>query len=303
MSHRFTLRQLEYAVALADALNFRKAAEQCHVSQPSLSAQLAELEAAIGVQLFERDRRHVLVTSRGAAVIARARDLLRCADDVERSARSAADAFAGTMRIGVIPTVSPYLLPRVAPLLRREYPRLHLLWSEEKTALLARQLQSGTLEAMLVAREADLGEVDFEVIVRDHFVLAGARAHPLMRSERAVRTAELRGEDVLLLEDGHCFREQALAICAKAHELEFRATSLTTLVQMVAGGGAVTLLPELALDVEGRGLRLRRFSDPQPHRTIVLAWRKSSPLGEALRTIGATLRTACLRPSGAKSRR
>ena len=297
MSHRFSLRQLEYAIALAETLNFRKAAEQCHVSQPSLSAQLAQLEEAIGMQLFERDRRHVLVTSPGAEVIARARVLLRCADDVEIAARRAADPFTGTMRVGIIPTVSPYLLPRIAPVLRRQYPRLHLQWTEERTATLASQLECGALDAMLLAREAHLGDVDCEVIANDRFLLAAARTHPLVRSSRPVRVSELRREDVLLLEDGHCFRDQALAICsrAKANELEFRATSLTTLVQMVAASDAVTLLPELSVDVEGRGLKLRRFADPAPHRTIVLAWRKSSPMSAALRTIGATLRNAMRR--------
>jgi len=294
MSHRFSLRQLEYAIALAETLNFRKAAELCHVSQPSLSAQLAQLEEAIGIQLFERDRRHVLVTSHGAEVIARARVLLRCADDVEIAARRAAGLFTGTMRVGIIPTISPYLLPRIAPVLRREYPRLHLQWTEERTAMLASQLERGTLDAMLLAREAHLGEVDCEVIAKDRFLLAAARNHPLVRSSRPVRVSELRREDVLLLEDGHCFRDQALAICsrAKANELEFRATSLTTLVQMVAASDAVTLLPELSINVEGRGLKLRRFADPSPHRTIVLAWRKTSPMSAALRTIGATLRSA-----------
>ncbi len=294
MSHRFSLRQLEYAVAVADTLNFRKAAERCNVSQPSLSAQLAQLEEAIGVRLFERDRRRVILTRHGSDVIARARVLLHHADDVESSARHAADPFAGTMRIGIIPTVSPYLLPRVAPLLRRQYPRLRLLWREEKTASLSEQLESGALDAMLVAREAHLGEVEAAVIAEDRFVLAAARTHRLMQDRRPLRAAALRGEDVLLLEDGHCFRDQALAICAKAraHELEFRATSLPTLVQMVASGGAVTLLPELAVSVEGRGLELRRFADPAPHRTIVLAWRKTSPLRNALRAIAATLRSA-----------
>lgn len=297
MSHRFSLRQLEYAVALAETLNFGKAAELCHVSQPSLSAQLAQLEEAIGMQLFERDRRHVLVTSHGAEVIARARVLLRCADDVEIAARRAADPFTGTMRVGIIPTISPYLLPRIAPVLRREYPRLHLQWTEERTATLASQLERGTLDAMLLAREAHLGDVDCEVIAIDRFLLAAPRTHPLVRSSRPVRVSELRREDVLLLEDGHCFRDQALAICsrAKANELEFRATSLTTLVQMVAASDAVTLLPELSINLEGRGLKVRRFADPAPHRTIVLAWRKSSPMSAALRTIGATLRSAMQR--------
>lgn len=296
MSHRFSLRQLEYAVAVADTLNFRKAAERCNVSQPSLSAQLAQLEEAIGVRLFERDRRRVILTRHGSDVIARARVLLHHADDVESSARHASDPFAGTMRIGIIPTVSPYLLPRVAPLLRRQYPRLRLLWREEKTASLSEQLESGALDAMLVAREAHLGDVEVAVIAEDRFVLAAARTHRLVQDRRPLRAAALRGEDVLLLEDGHCFRDQALAICARAraHELEFRATSLATLVQMVAGGGAVTLLPELAVSVEGRGLELRRFANPAPHRTIVLAWRKSSPLRNALRTIAATLRGAAV---------
>ncbi len=171
-------------------------------------------------------------------------------------------------------------------------PRLHLLWTEEKTSVLVDQLESGTLDAMLLAKEAHLGDVDMEVIAHDRFLLAAARTHPLVRARRPVRVSELRGEDVLLLEDGHCFRDQALAICsrAKAHELEFRATSLTTLVQMVAAGGAVTLLPELAVSVEGRGLELRKFAEDAPHRTIVLAWRKSSPLSNALRKIGATIR-------------
>ena len=294
MSHRFSLRQLEYAAAVADTLNFRKAAERCNVSQPSLSAQVARLEEAIGVRLFERDRRRVIVTPRGGEVIARARVLLHYAQDVESSARRAANPFAGTMRIGIIPTVSPYLLPRVAPMLRREYPQLHVLWREEKTAVLSDQLESGALDAMLVAKEADLGDVDIELIAHDRFVLAAARTHPLMLNRRPVRAAELRGQNVLLLEDGHCFRDQTLAICARvrAHELEFRATSFATLVQMVAGGGAVTLLPELAVNVEARGLKLRNFADPAPHRTIVLAWRKNFPLRDALTKIAATLRSA-----------
>lgn len=294
MSHRFSLRQLEYAVAVAGTLNFRKAAQQCNVSQPSLSAQLAQLEESIGVQLFERNRQKVLVTSHGSDVIARARVLLRYADDVEAAARRAADPFGGTMRLGVIPTVSPYLLPRIAPVLRREYPRLRLLWTEEKTAILADQLESGSLDAILVAKEAPLGDVDVEVIAHDPFLLAAARTHPLVHSARPVRASELRGEHVLLLEEGHCFRDQALAICtrAKAHELEFRATSLTTLVQMVAAGDAVTLLPALAVPVEGRRLKLRKFAEVAPHRTIVLAWRKSSAKNDALRKIGATIRRA-----------
>jgi LysR family hydrogen peroxide-inducible transcriptional activator len=294
MSYRFSLRQLEYAVALADTLNFRRAAEQCNVSQPSLSSQLAQLEESIGVRLFERDRRRVLLTPHGGDVIERARVLLRQADDVELAARRSADPFTGTIRIGIIPTVSPYLLPRIMPPLRREYPRLQFLWTEERTATVVHQLEAGQLDAILVAKEAHLGEVECDVLVHDVFVIAAPRSHPLMRTTKPARPSDLRGHEVLLLEDGHCFRDQALAVCARAgaREREFRATSLATLVQMIAGGNAVTLLPELAVRVEGHGLKLRKFAPPGPHRTIVLAWRKASPLRTAFREVAATIRRA-----------
>ena len=294
MSYPFSLRQLEYAVALADTLNFRKAAERCHVSQPSLSVQLAQLEDTIGARLFERDRRRVLLTPQGAEAIERARVLLRQADDLETSLRRAADPFAGTMRIGIIPTLAPYLLPRIAKALRREYPHLHVLWTEERTAGIVRLLEAGQLDAMLAAREAPLGEVESDVIIRDAFILAAARTHPAVRPASPAHASDLKGQEVLLLEDGHCFRDQALAVCAraKAQELEFRATSLTTLAQMIAGGNAVTLLPEIAVGVEGRDLKLRKFAEPAPHRTIVLAWRKGSPLRDPFRRLAATVRRA-----------
>ena len=294
MSHRFSLRQLEYAVALADTLNFRKAAERCHVSQPSLSSQLAQLEEAIGVRLFERDRRSVAITSRGRDVIERARVVLRDADDVETSARRAADPFAGTMRIGIIPTVAPYLLPRIAPELQRAYPRLQFRWLEEKTAGIVQLLAEGHLDAIVAAKEAHLGDVKSEVIARDAFVIAAARTHPIVRLKRPALVSDLAGHEVLLLEDGHCLRDQALAVCTRgrSRELEFRATSLPTLVQMIAGGKAVTLLPEIAVGIEGQGLKLRRFAAPEPHRTIVLAWRKASPLRPALGDVAATMRRA-----------
>lgn len=292
MSYRFTLRQLEYAVALADTLNFRKAAERCNVSQPSLSVQLAQLEDAIGTRLFERDRRRVLLTPRGAEVIALSRSVLREAEHLETLLRNAADPFAGTMRIGIIPTLAPYLLPRISKALRREYPRLSFLWSEERTDGLVRLLSAGTLDAILAAKEAFLGDVEDEIVLRDPFVIAAARTHPIVKTDRLARTAELKGHEVLLLEDGHCLRDQVLTVCsrARAHELEFRATSLTTLVQMIGDGSALTLLPEISVGVEGKGLALRRFADPAPHRTIVLAWRKGSPLRDAFRHLAATMR-------------
>ena len=294
--HPFSLRQLQYAVAVAESLSFRRAAEACHVSQPSLSAQLAQMEDALGVRLFERDRRRVIVTGAGRALIERARTILRETDDLVELARRSTDPHSGTLRIGVIPTISPYLLPRLTAAFRAAYPRLTVLWVEDKTEVLVRSLDGGTLDAALVALEADIGDVDREVIGSDAFVLATPVGHPLGAKASSAKPSELEDEAVLLLDDGHCFRDQTLAFCshAHAHELEFRATSLSTLAQMVAGGAGVTLLPELAVATETKRAELviRPFARPAPKRTIALVWRRRSPLGPALRELAVTARTA-----------
>ncbi|HWE30283.1 MAG TPA: LysR substrate-binding domain-containing protein [Polyangia bacterium] len=302
-AHAFSLRQLQYVVAVAELLSFRKAAERCHVSQPSLSAQLAQLEEAIGVRLFERDRRHVLLTGPGRELVERARRVILDVDDLVDVAKRTADPLSGTLRLGVIPTVSPYLLPRIAPALRKAFPRLTLLWVEDKTDILVRRLDEGTLDAALLALEADIGDVDREVLARDPFMLVTPANHPLGAKATAARPTDLRGANVLLLDDGHCFRDQALAICAKAKadELEFRATSLSTLAQMVAAGAGVTLLPALAVATEAKraDLHVRPFARPEPGRTIALVWRKRSPLATALHQVADTIKTAY--PRRAKS--
>jgi LysR family hydrogen peroxide-inducible transcriptional activator len=294
--HPFSLRQLQYAVAVAEALSFRKAAERCHVAQPSLSAQLAQLEVVLGVRLFERDRRRVLLTAAGRELVERARRVLLEADHLVEAARRVGDPLSGTLRIGVIPTVSPYLLPALTPAVRAAYPRLTLLWVEDKTEVLVRSLDAGTLDAALLALEADIGAVEHEVIARDDFVLATPPDHALGATAAPAKAAALRDAGVLLLDDGHCLRQQALAFCAdaKARELEFRATSLATLAQMVAGGAGVTLLPQLSVPTETRRapLRVRPFAEPVPHRTIALVWRKRSPVEGALRQVAATIRNA-----------
>src|SRR5262245_45573871 len=288
----FTLRQLQYVVAVAEWLSFRKAAERCHVSQPSLSARIAQMEAALGVPLFERDRRRVLVLAAGREIIKRARTILRQSDDLVELARRAGDPFSGTLRIGIIPTISPYLLPRLTSALRADFPSLTILWVEDKTQVVMRSLEAGTLEAGLLALEADLGDVESEIIGPDPFVLATPIDHPLGKKATPAKAEELRHASVLLLDDGHCFRDQALAFCsgAKAHELEFRATSLTTLAQMVAGGAGVTLLPEIAVATEAKRaeLSIRPFAQPSPRRTIALVWRKRSPLRPTLRQLATT---------------
>ena len=294
--HAFSLRQLQYAVAVAEVLSFRKAAELCHVSQPALSAQIAHLEEVLGAALFERDRRRVLVTGAGLDLIERARTILRESNDLVESARRAGNPLMGSLRVGIIPTISPYLLPRVAPALRRAFPQLTLLWVEDKTEVLSRRLNEGSLDAAIVALESQLGDVDQAVIAADPFVIAAPLGSPIGSKTTPAKASELRDVGVLLLDDGHCFRDQALAICAdaKASELEFRATSLTTLTQMVAAGAGVTLLPSLAVPTETQRAKLevRPFAEPAPQRTVALVWRKRSPLSTALGQLARAIQKA-----------
>jgi LysR family hydrogen peroxide-inducible transcriptional activator len=295
--HPFTLRQLQYVAAVAELRSFRRAAERCHVSQPSLSAQVIQLEEALGVRLFERGGRRVLVTGAGDVVLPRLRRLLLEADDLADSVRQLGDPLSGTLRLGVIPTISPYLLPEVVPVLRARHPGLSAVWVEDKTENLVESLREGRIDGALLALEAPLGEVEKEMVCDDPFVLAAPPGHPLVRESAPATPQELRGAGFLLLDDGHCFRDQALAYCAGARgrELDFRATSLATLAQMVAGGAGVTLLPRIAIPVENRRSELvvRRLASPEPHRTIALVWRPRSPLGPALRRLALTMREAC----------
>lgn len=292
--HPFTLRQLQYVIAVADALSFRKAALRCRVSQPALSAQVAAAEDALGLVIFERTRRRVMLTPAGERLVAQARAVLRETDDLVGLAEQTRDPLAGTLRLGVIPTLSPYLLPAVTPALRLAFPRLSSVWVEGHTETLVARLGEGELDAAVLALEADLGALDHAVIARDEFVLATPRAHPLGRSLLPAEPGELQGSDVLLLDDGHCFRDQALAVCsgAGAHELGFRATSLSTLVQMVAAGLGVTLLPRCSLPIEASraALSVRPFASPAPYRTVALVWRPGAPLAPAYRKLAEVLR-------------
>ncbi|HEY1269770.1 MAG TPA: LysR substrate-binding domain-containing protein [Candidatus Binatia bacterium] len=294
--HLVTLRQLQYIVAVAECLSFNRAAEECHVSQPSLSAQIAEVERLLGVRLFERDNRRVLLTAAGREFIQQARAVLRESDALAEAARRFVDPLSGTLRFGVIPTISPYFLPRLTPKLRAAFPALKVVWLEEKTRALTSRLEAGEIDAALVAFEADLGEVHREAIGKDPFVLLTARGHPLAADTAPLKLSELRNNDVWILTDDHCFGKQALELClsARARDNEFKATSLATIVSMVAGGAGVTLLPELSVphEVRIRNLRVRRFADPAPGRTIGLVWRKNSSLGPALRKVAAAMRDA-----------
>jgi LysR family hydrogen peroxide-inducible transcriptional activator len=289
-----TLRQLEYCVAIATFESFSRAAAHCGVSQPGLSAQIQRLEAGLGVRLFERRPRRVIPTAAGESVIAAARSVLREVDALVSVAVMLQDPLEGTVRLGVIPTIAPYLLPRVMPDVRATFPSLRLLLQEERTERITTMLDEGTLDLALVAAESELGELEVLPLFRDRFVLAASLDHPLSRRPE-VRPEEIAEEDVLLLEDGHCLRQQTSIICEAAGACElgdFRATSLGTLAQMVATGLGVTLLPEMAVSEETgftRDLSIVPFAAPQPGRTVALAWRPSTPHRDRFEALGRTL--------------
>jgi LysR family hydrogen peroxide-inducible transcriptional activator len=294
--HPFTLRQLQYVVAIAEELSFRRAAERCHVSQPSLSTQLIQVEEALGISLFERGRKRVLVTVTGRDFVERAQRLLRDADDLQQAARRASDPLSGTIRLGILWTISPYLLPSVTPQLRKDLSRLRLAWVEGTTDALVHKLEEGEIEGAIVALEAELGKVEREIIAKDPFLLIARPEHPLSAKVSPVTAAELRSEEMLLLNEGHCLREQVLEVCksSRAYEGEFHASSLSTLVQMVVGGAGVTLIPAIAVEAEAKraGLHVRPLASPAAHRTIVLVWRKGSSAERVLRTVAASIRAA-----------
>jgi LysR family transcriptional regulator, hydrogen peroxide-inducible genes activator len=294
--HAFSLRQLQYVVAVADLLSFHRAADDCHVSQPSLSVQIAELERVLAIKIFERDHHRVALTAIGRDFVASARAVLSASDALRETARRSIDPLAATLRIGVIPTISPYWLPELTPVLRKAYPQLRIIWLEDKTHILVHALQSDTIDAALLALEADIGDVEREVIAKDPFVLVAPAENPLVAKSAPAKAAELRGATVMILDDEHCFGKQALEFClrARAQDHQFRGTSLATVIGMVAGGLGVTLLPTLAVRSEARinNLRVRRFADTEAVRTIGLVWRKKSSLAPALRKLATTMSRA-----------
>ncbi len=292
----YSLRQLQYLVAVAELGGFRKAAEACGVSQPSLSAQVAQLEGAIGVQAFERGPRGVRVTAAGAPIVDRARQIFLAVRDLDDTARQQGDPFTGTLRLGVIPTVCPYLLPEVAAPLKARLPNMRLIWSEERTAPLVDQIDEARLDGAIVALDDRMAHLEHAPLGDDPFVLAAAPGHALMKHRGPASPALLDGATVFLLDDGHCFRDQALALCGArgARAADLNATGLSTLVQMVGGGNGVTLLPRLALAVENRRgqLAVRRFKSPAPMRRIVMVWRKGSAMKRPLDAIAGAIRKA-----------
>ena len=281
------LRDLRYLVALADHAHFGRAAAACFVSQPTLSTQIRKLEEELGVPLFERAPRKVMLTPAGRDIAARARRIVSDVEQMREVARRNQDPEAGTVRLGMFPTLGPYLLPHVVPGIRARFPKLELLLVEEKSDELLARLREGKLDAVLLALPLHDDQLQVEFLFEEPFLLAVPEAHPLARRD-SLALKELADQRILLLEDGHCLRDQALDVChmAGAGEMSgFQATSLETLRQMVAANVGVTLLPTLAIKppvARSENIHLLGFRDSQPSRQIAMVWRKSSAMGDFL---------------------
>ncbi len=289
-----TFRQIECMVAVAAKLNFRQAADTCHITQPALSAQIQQLEAVLGLKLFERDKRRVLPTAAGAALVEKAQAIMADLREFAEAGTAFKEPLSGTLRLGIIPTVAPYVLPRAMREVRSSHPKLRLLLKEGQTAELVQLLSEGSLDILLLGLEAELGDCETRTLFRDPFMLTVQNSHPMAARKRA-KEDDLCDEQVLLLEDGHCLRDQILPLCERmgANELgDFRASSLTTLVQMVAGGMGITLLPEMSVRAEAgpeRKLKVIPFGAKGPARTIGLAWRPSSIRKAEFQLLGKTI--------------
>jgi LysR family hydrogen peroxide-inducible transcriptional activator len=272
------LRDLQYVVAVAELQHFGRAAERCHVSQPTLSMQIRKVEDYLSVELFERSGRRVLVTPAGEQIVERARVLLRDYEELRLTAKRLKDPSAGQYKLGAFPTLAPYLLPRIVPVIHESFPSLRLLLVEDKTEQLLLKLRRGQLDLALLALPVPGDDLECCPLFDEAFLLATSAAHPLA-TRSSVSVDSLGEYPLLLLDEGHCLRDQALEFC-KLNALEesgdFRATSLPTLMQMVSTDLGITLVPEMATRDAPRGLHFIPFDPPAPHRSIGLVWRRGA---------------------------
>src|SRR6201996_6139423 len=281
------LKDLKYLVALADTGHFGKAAERTFVSQPTLSAQLKKLEEYLGVKLVERQPKNVQLTEVGKQIVIRARRMLDESDEIVALARSNTDPFAGKLKVGLIPTIGPYLLPRVMQKIRKAVPQLGLMLYEYQTEELLKRLREGEIDLGVMALPVMQDGLESRALYDEAFTVA-LPAHHALGAKSTIKVQDLKGQTLLLLQDGHCLRDQALEVCSRIDVREaedFRATSLETLRHMVVAGLGVTLMPELAVESpfgSQRGLVIRQFSKPAPSRTVGAVWRKSTTRGAAI---------------------
>jgi LysR family transcriptional regulator, hydrogen peroxide-inducible genes activator len=289
------LRDLRYFVALAELKHFGRAAAACFVSQPTLSTQIRKLEEELGVSLVERAPRKVMLTPAGREIAERARRIVGDVEQLREAARRSQDAEAGTVRLGIFPTLGPYLLPHVVPGIHARFPRLELLLVEEKSDVLLARVRDGRLDAALLALPLHDDQLHAEFLFEEPFLLAVPERHPLAK-QSSLTLKDLADQRLLLLEDGHCLRDQALDVCQLAGSGEktgFQATSLETLRQMVAANVGVTLLPTLAIKppvARSDSIHLLRFADATPSRRIAMVWRRSSAMGDFLARVAAVFK-------------
>jgi LysR family hydrogen peroxide-inducible transcriptional activator len=295
MSRQPTLKQLRYLIALAEHGHFGHAARSCHVSQSTLSAGILELEDVLGAPLVERNNRRVILTLLGDEVVQRGKGVMLAVEDIVACCRAASEPFNGAMRIGVIPTIAPFILPALLKRLREEHPDFRLFIREDLSENLVDALNRGELDVLLLALPYPVHGVDELPLFEDEFLLACPAGHALTQ-EKTLRTSDLRGADLLLLEDGHCLREHALEACKLRDSdvsVPYQATSLNTIVQMVANGIGVTLLPKMALDanvLSGTDVVVLPFSESGISRTVGLMWRRNTPRQVEFRQLGAFIR-------------
>jgi len=286
------LRDLQYLIALAEHRHFGRAAAASFVSQPTLSAQLRKLEDELGVTLIERAPRKVMLTPIGIEVAARAQRIVNDVQQMKELARRSQHPEAGRVRLGIFPTLAPYLLPHVIPAIGERFPELQLLLTEEKSQVLLERLHDGRLDAAILALPVEDAGLHTEFLFEEPFVLAVPGRHPLAQRE-TLPMDELAGQDLMLLEDGHCLRQHALDVCQLSGAGEhagFRATSLETLRQMVAANVGLTLLPALSITppiANPYSIHLLRFSDPAPNRKLAMCWRRSSAFATFLPRLAA----------------
>ena len=295
-----TLRQLQYLKLLSEHGSFSRAAENAHVTQPTLSAGIQELEKILGAPVVDRARSGVILTAAGQEAVRRAEDILARAEDLVQAARGAGQPLAGRFRLGVIPTVAPYLLPRALPVLRDRFPKLKLFLREDLTHRLISALKTGALDAALIALPYDMSGLDWAHVEDDELLAAAPANHPMAASAQ-VDPDSLAGEDLILLEDGHCLRDHALAACGLepprgvGEEETLAATSLPTLVQMIGSGLGVSFLPKMAVQAgltDKAAVTVRPLATEHPSREIVVAWRAGSSRGVEGRLLADTLRQA-----------
>lgn len=288
------LRDLHYIVAVADLQNFGQAAERCFISQPTLSMQIKKLEESLGVQLFERSNKKVMITEAGSAIVESARRILEETKNIKQIAATAQDPLAGNLRLGAFPTLAPYLFPALVPSIKQHLPKIRLILVEEKTEQLLSQLSKGDLDMALLALPIDNELFDSVALFEDEFFLAVASDHPLAEKS-TVEQADLLGESLLLLDEGHCLRGHALQVCqinGANEQQDLRATSLETLRQMVCAGTGITFMPKITLRRDNH-IRYIPFDLP-PQRTIGLVWRKTSARTQLIETLRALIQATVL---------